>query len=115
MAGNILLFNTGLLNQIHIRCSGAIADGRLVGVHFNNGVVYTHAGQGRENVLYGVYLNGAYGQCSGALYRLHVGGRGINERFVRQVDTTELKAGVRFGRLNGQAYGQPRVEGSAFN
>ena len=42
----VLLHDAGLLNHLHIGQGGTVADGRLVGVHFNNGVVHTHAGEG---------------------------------------------------------------------
>jgi hypothetical protein len=81
---------------------GTIADGRLVGVHFDDGVVHPHAGEGGNDVLDGVDLHRALGQGGGALDGLdlvHVRG---DEGLVRQIDAAELETVAFRSGLDGE-------------
>lgn len=91
-----LFFEAGFLDEFDIGARGAIADGRFVGVHLDEGVVDSEANEGGEDMLDGVNADGAFGEGGGAFDGLDFGDAGVDEGFVGEVDAAELEA-VAFG------------------
>ena len=74
-------------DQLDVGLRAAVADGRLVGVHFDQGVVDAHAHERAEDVLDGVDLHAAVAEGGGALDGLHVVDVGIDDRLVTSTTT----------------------------
>lgn len=54
LAAHVLCFAAGLLDEFHEGFGGAITDRRFIGIHFDQGVVHPHPGQGGDDVFDGV-------------------------------------------------------------
>ena len=101
-AEGFLFGDAGLADELNKGAGGAVADGRFVGIHLDEGVVDTHAGEGGKNVLDGVNLDGALGKRGGALDGLHLVDIRIDKRLVREIDAAEFEAVVFRGGLEGE-------------
>ena len=90
-ARSVLLDDASLLDHAHVGRGAAIADGRLVGVHFDEGIVDTHAGQRGEHVLNGMNLYAAFDQRRGALHRFDVFDPGFDQGSSGRSERLNLK------------------------
>lgn len=88
----VLFFDTGFLDAVDERAGGAVSDRWLVSVHFNNGVVDSHADEGGNDVLNGVHFDGTLGQRRGAFDGLHLGNVSVDEGLIVQVNAAEFDA-----------------------
>ena len=94
--------DAGFLDQRDVGRAAAVADGRLVGVHFDERVVHAEAGEGGENVFDGVDLDVAFDKGGGALDGADVGGEGVDGRLIFEVGATEFEAVIDGGRVDGE-------------
>jgi len=106
--------DAGFFDEFDEGARGAVTDGGLVGVHFDEGVVDAHASECGEDVFDGVHLDGAFGEGGGALDGLHFVGVCGDERLVREVDAAELEAVAFGGGFEGEGDLGSGVEGGAF-
>ena len=114
LAGDGLFLEAGFFNQFDVGAGGAIADGGLVGVHFDEGIVDTESDEGGEDVFDGVDADGAFGKGGGAFDGLDFGDAGVDEGLVGEVNAAEFEA-VAFGsgfKSEGDFFSG--VEGGAF-
>jgi hypothetical protein len=88
----VLRDNTNLTYEIDICLGAAIADWRLVCVHFYNRVIHAHRPQRREHVLDRVHTNRAFANCSGALDRLQVLDFGVDRWLILQIFALEFNS-----------------------
>ena len=112
-AGFVLLLQPGLFDEFHEGQRAAVGDGRLVGVHLDDGIVHAHAGERRDDVLDCVDVHAAFRQRGGALDLLHFFHGGGNERLVVEINAPELEAVVRGRGLQGQGHLFTGVQGGA--
>ena len=80
-----LLDDAGLFDERDVLLSGAVADWRFAGVHFDQAIVHAHAGERAEDVLDGVNFRAALGDCRGALDGLHVVDLRVDDRLVSEI------------------------------
>ncbi len=113
-ARGVLGGDAGLFDQLDEGAGGAVADGRLVRGHFDDGVVDAHAGEGGEHVLDGVDLDAALGEGGGTLDGLHFIRIRVDERLVREIDTAEFETVVFRSGFEGECDFFSSVEGGAF-
>lgn len=95
-AWDALFLKAGFFDELDVGAGGSIADGGLVGVHFDEGIVHSEADEGGEDVFDGVDADGAFGEGGGAFDGLDFGDAGIDEGFVGEIDAAEFEA-VAFG------------------
>ncbi len=88
--GASCVVDSRFLDQIDIRLRASVADGRLVRVHFDNGIVHVHRGKGREHVLDRMDADRAFSDRGRTLDRLEILDLRVHRRFVLQIDPPEL-------------------------
>ena len=101
LAGRALGRDSRLFDKFDKRPRRAIADGRFVGIHFDEGIVDTHAAERGDHVFDGVDLDGALGQGSGTLNGLDLFHIRADEWLVGQIDATKLQAVALWCRAEG--------------
>ena len=87
---DLLLGDAGFLDAFDIGPGRAITDRRLVGVHFDDGIVHSHADEGGDDVLDGVNLDRTLGERRGPLHGLHIGDVSVDERLVVQINAAKF-------------------------
>ena len=112
-AHRILPHDAGLLDAFHIGPRRAIADGRLVGVHLDQGIVHSHAGQSADNVLDRVHFHAAFREGRRPLHHLHLVHTGGDKRLILQINAAEFNAVPDRSRVHCQSDGFPGVKGGA--
>ncbi len=113
--GGVLFLEAGLGDGIDVEGAAAVADGGLVGVELDEGVIDAGAAQAGEDVLDGVDLDAALAEGGGALGladEIDVDGDG---GLVGEVDPLEEVAGIGAGGTDGQGDLVPGVEGGPFD
>lgn len=95
-AGDGLFLDAGFFDKLDVGAGGAIADGGLVGVHFDEGIVDAKTDEGGEDVFDGVDADGSLGEGGGAFDGLDFGDAGVDEGLVGEVNAAEFEA-VAFG------------------
>ncbi len=68
----VLGLDAGFFDELDVGTGGTVADGRLVGVHFNDGVVNAHTAECREDMLDGVHFDRAFCQSGRPFDGLHL-------------------------------------------
>lgn len=91
-ARGVELGDTGFLDELDEGVGAAVADGGFVGVHFDNGVVHAHAGEGGEDVFDGMDFGGPLDDGGCAFDLTNVRSEGVEERFVRKIPTAKFIA-----------------------
>lgn len=112
--GGVLSDDAGFLDEFDEWLGRAVSDGGLVGIHFDDGIVHTHAGQGGDDMLDGVYFDGAFCEGGGPFDSLHLFDIGVDEGLVGDVDAAEFEAMVFGGGFEGEGDFLSGVEGGAF-
>lgn len=112
--GDALFFEAGFFDELDVGTGGAVADGGLVGVHFDEGIVHAEADEGREDVLDGVDTHGAFGEGGGAFDGLDFRDAGVDEGLVGEIDAAELEAVAFGGGFQSEGDFFSGVEGGAF-
>jgi hypothetical protein len=84
--------NAGFPDKIDIRFRAAIADRRLVCVHFHNRVIHAHRPQCREHVLDGVHAHRAFANGGSALDCLQVLDFGVDRWLILQIFAPEFNS-----------------------
>jgi hypothetical protein len=105
--------DAGALDQFDKRRGAAVADGRLVGVHLDDGVIDAEAGQRGEDMLDGLHLYVALGDGGGALDGFDVLDAGVDGRLVGEIAPAEFAARARRGGVQGEGDLLPGVESGA--
>ena len=103
MAGRLLINNAGFLDQGDIGRGAAIAYGRLVGIHFDQGVVHSETGQRRENMFNGLDLCISLDDRCSPLDCLYVLYKGIDNRFIWEIGAAELVTVTNRGWVEGES------------
>ena len=82
--------NARALDKIDIRLRAAIANRRLIRVHFYDGIVHAHRGQRSQHVLDCVHAHRTFPDGGRALHRLQIVDLCINSRLVLQIFALEF-------------------------
>lgn len=112
-AESVLFLDAGGFDALDVGGGGAVADGRLVGVHFDEGVVDAHACEGGDDMLDGMDLDGAFCESGGAFDHLDLFDAGGDEGLVLEVHATEFDSVAGRGGLHGEGDLGTGVEGGA--
>lgn len=109
--GLVLRFEASLFDEFDVWFGGAVSDGRLVGIHLDEGIVDAHAGEGGDDVFDGVDADGADGEGGGSLDCFDPVDVGVDEGFVGKVDTAEFESVAAGGGTDGEGDLFAGVEG----
>ena len=112
-ARHLLSYDASFLDEGDIRCRAPIPDGGFVGIHLDQGIVYSQSSQGGKHMFDSLYLGVALNQCGGALDGLHMIHQGIDYGFVRQIGAAELVSMARRSRVQGEGDFAAIVQGTA--
>ena len=93
--------DSGFLDHAAIFAGAAVADGGLIGVQFDDGVVDAVAGEGGEDVLDGMDAGVALGEGGGAVGFGDVFDAGLDLGFAFEVDAAKADAGIGGGGQEG--------------
>ncbi len=97
-----LLYDAGLFDELDKRLGTAIDNRRFVGVHLDDGIVHSHASQGRDDVLHCVHIDAAISDGGCTFDLLHLFNQSWNEWFILKIDTAEFEAEIFRSGLEGQ-------------
>jgi hypothetical protein len=105
-----LHFDAAFFDELDKGSSASIHNGRLTGIHFDQGIVDSHAGKRGEQMFHGMNFDVPFRDGGCALDRFDMVNDRINRRFIGQINPLEFDSMISWSRLKRNRYLTARVQ-----